>query len=272
MSVTNQQKWLSTMQSLSNMHDEIAMLLAGKKIAYIDIPVHFNVGDLLIYLGSEAFFEKNNLNVVYRSEVQKTSFSHLKNVDAIVFHGGGNFGDLYDIHQKLREKIVSAFKDKLIICLPQTIYFSSENKLDASVEIFSKHPNFYFFVRDKRSLELAQRFTSKASLMPDMAHSLHPLADVSEVGPTNATPQKKLSLVRRDIESVSKTTGRNIQKNGFDWDDLITVSDIAIFQVYRILRIVKPNAAIKLWHKNTNDIFFKSCQFFNQHDVIYTDR
>lgn len=271
MSATNQQ-WLATMQTLSDMHKDIAVLLTGKRIAYIDIPLHYNVGDLLIYLGTESFFNKNNLNVVYRSEVNKTSLSALKNVDAIVFHGGGNFGDLYTAHQKLREKILSKYSEKLIVCLPQTIHFDSEDRLTASAAIFAKHPNFHFFVRDVKSLELAKRFTEKAKLMPDMAHSLHPLVDVTEVGPTNAMPQKILSLVRRDIESVRNATGRNIHKRGFDWDDLITLNEIAILRTYQILRMVKPELAIKLWHKNTKDVVFKSYQFFQQHDVVYTDR
>lgn len=271
MSATNQQ-WLATMQTLSDMHKDIAVLLTGKRIAYIDIPLHYNVGDLLIYLGTESFFNKNNLNVVYRSEVNKTSLSALKNVDAIVFHGGGNFGDLYTAHQKLREKILSKYSEKLIVCLPQTIHFDSEDRLTSSAAIFAKHPNFHFFVRDVKSLELAKRFTEKAKLMPDMAHSLHPLVDVTEVGPTNAMPQKILSLVRRDIESVRNATGRNIHKRGFDWDDLITLNEIAILRTYQILRMVKPELAIKLWHKNTKDVVFKSYQFFQQHDVVYTDR
>ncbi len=271
MSATNQQ-WLATMQTLSDMHKDIAVLLTGKRIAYIDIPLHYNVGDLLIYLGTESFFNKNNLNVVYRSEVNKTSLSALKNVDAIVFHGGGNFGDLYTAHQKLREKILSKYSEKLIVCLPQTIHFDSEDRLTASAAIFAKHPNFHFFVRDVKSLELAKRFTEKAKLMPDMAHSLHPLVDVTEVGPTNAMPQKILSLVRRDIESVRNATGRNIHKRGFDWDDLITLNEIAILRTYQILRMVKPELAIKLWHKNTKDVVFKSYQFFQKHDVVYTDR
>nr|AXL05132.1 putative pyruvyl transferase [Aeromonas hydrophila] len=271
MSATNQQ-WLATMQTLSDMHKDIAVLLTGKRIAYIDIPLHYNVGDLLIYLGTESFFNKNNLNVVYRSEVNKTSLSALKNVDAIVFHGGGNFGDLYTAHQKLREKILSKYSEKLIVCLPQTIHFDSEDRLTASAAIFAKHPNFHFFVRDVKSLELAKRFTEKAKLMPDMAHSLHPLVDVTEVGPTNAMPQKILSLVRRDIESVRNATGRNIHKRGFDWDDLITLNEIAILRTYQILRMFKPELAIKLWHKNTKDVVFKSYQFFQQHDVVYTDR
>ncbi|WP_429204081.1 polysaccharide pyruvyl transferase family protein [Aeromonas veronii] len=271
MSATNQQ-WLATMQTLSDMHKDIAVLLTGKRIAYIDIPLYYNVGDLLIYLGTESFFNKNNLNVVYRSEVNKTSLSALKNVDAIVFQGGGNFGDLYTAHQKLREKILSKYSEKLIVCLPQTIHFDSKDRLTASAAIFAKHPNFHFFVRDVKSLELAKRFTEKAKLMPDMAHSLHPLVDVTEVGPTNAMPQKILSLVRRDIESVSNATGRNIHKRGFDWDDLITLNEIAILSAYQILRMVKPALALKLWHRNTKDVVFKSYQFFQQHDVVYTDR
>lgn len=271
MSATNQQ-WLATMQTLSDSHNDIAGLLTGKRVAYVDIPLHYNVGDLLIYLGTETFFKKNDINVVYRSEVNKTSLSALKNVDAIVFHGGGNFGDIYTIHQNLREKVLSEFTDKLIVCLPQTIHFASEVRLTASAAIFAKHPNFHFFVRDVKSLVLAKRFTDKAKLMPDMAHSLHPLVDVTEVGPTNAMPPKILSLVRRDIESVSNAAGRNIHKRSFDWDDLITLNEIAILRAYQFLRKLKPELAIKLWHKNTKDIVFKSNQFFNRHDVVYTDR
>lgn len=273
MSVTNQQ-WLETMQTLNDKHNEIADLLYGKKIAFIDIPSYYNVGDLLIYLGTIEFFNKNNLNVVYRSDAKKASTKMLNLVDAIVLQGGGNFGDLYDQggHQQLRERIAQQYPNKLVICLPQTIHFDSEDRLAASAAIFAKHPNFHFFVRDVKSLELAKRFTDKAKLMPDMAHSLHPLVDVTEVGPTNAMPQKILSLVRRDIESVRNATGRNIHKRGFDWDDLITLNEIAILRVYQILRMVKPELAIKLWHKNTKDIVFKSYQFFQQHDVVYTDR
>ncbi|MCX2534399.1 polysaccharide pyruvyl transferase family protein [Plesiomonas shigelloides] len=271
MSVTNQQ-WLTTMNKLSDQHDDIAFLLSGKRVAYIDIPLHYNVGDLLIYLGTEEFFKKNNINVVYRSEVNKTSLSALKKADAIVFHGGGNFGDLYTIHQKLREVVTSKFCDKLIICLPQTIHFSSDENLEKSAEIFSKHLNFHFFARDMKSFELARKFTDKIKLMPDMAHSLHPLVDISEVGPSNTAPRKILSLIRRDIESVSNNTSRSINKHGFDWSDIITLNEVVILRLYQLLRIVKPELALNLWYKNTRDIVFKSSQFFNQHDVVYTDR
>lgn len=262
------------MHLLSCMHDEIAHLLNGKRIAYIDIPSHFNVGDLLIYHGTEAFFKKNNLNVVFRSDAKKTSIKCLRHVDAIVFHGGGNFGDLYDKgrHQRLREAVVSRYSDKLIICLPQTIHFASQDRLKESEAIFVKHPNFHFFVRDKASLELARRFTDKTKLMPDMAHSLHPLVDICEVGPTSATPLKILSLVRRDIESPRSVDPRSIQKHGFDWDDLISISEILTLRVYQLLRICSPNLAIKLWHKNSKDVIFKSCDYFYNHDVVYTDR
>ncbi|WP_421241571.1 polysaccharide pyruvyl transferase family protein [Aeromonas enteropelogenes] len=269
---SNNQQWLVTMQRLNDMHNDIAGLLTGKRIAYIDIPMHYNVGDLLIYLGTEEFFKKNDIDVVYRSDVNKTSLSALKHVDAIVFHGGGNFGDLYTIHQSLREKVLSKFTNKLIVCLPQTIHFTSECSLTTSAAIFAKHPNFHFFVRDVKSLELAERFTDKAKLMPDMAHSLHPLVDVTEVGPTNSMPKKILSLARRDIESFSNAASRNIHKRGFDWDELITLNEIAILRACTILRMIKPELAIKLWHKNTKDVAFKSYQFFQQHDVVYTDR
>lgn len=83
--------WSGVMNSLKGKHAAINNLLKGKTVAYIDIPVHFNVGDLLIYLGTEAFFKDNGIDVVYRADAKHVSFNKLKNVDAIVMHGGGEF-------------------------------------------------------------------------------------------------------------------------------------------------------------------------------------
>jgi pyruvyl transferase EpsO len=181
----SQSAWLSSMNTLKKHHDRIADLLQDKKIAFIDIPVYFNVGDLLIYKGTEAFIEKHKLNVIYRSCVKTTNFKQLQKADIILFQGGGNFGDLYPNHQQLREKVVAHFKHKRLVCLPQTIHFNSTTLSDESAAIFRQHNDYHFFVRDNNSFNTDKSFTDNVYMMPDMAHSLHPLVDTTEVGISN---------------------------------------------------------------------------------------
>lgn len=171
--------WQILMDSLKSQHKKIAELIGDQKVAYIDMPLYFNVGDLLIYKGTERFIEEYNVNVVYRAGYKYNS-KKVESADVILLQGGGNFGDLYGKHQSLREDIVKKFPGKKIICLPQSIHYENSDNLSKSLEIFRKHSDFHFCVRDHESIKLAKKFTDKVYLMPDMAHSLHPL--ISKIG------------------------------------------------------------------------------------------
>lgn len=269
--MTTQNTWLNCMSSLKNKHKFIAELLDGKSVAYVDIPIHFNVGDLLIYKGTEAFFTDYNINVVYRAGT-KVDFKRLQQADVIILHGGGNFGDLYPLHQKLREEIVSMMQNKKIICMPQSIHFESDAALEQSASLFIKHPDFHFFVRDTASLEIANKFTKNAFLMPDMAHSLHPLVDQREVGKSNIMPPKILNLIRVDKESDGKN--ESVNKLGFDWLNIITTSDSFIQKLYYKITKVPflRNRGIDIWSSLCDDIVFRSINHFSSHTIIHTDR
>lgn len=267
-----QNAWLDTMCELKDLHKGIADLIIGKSIAYIDIPIHFNVGDLLIYKGTEQFFQDHDINVVYRSDCHYVDHDKLAKADVIVFHGGGNFGDIYPLHQRFRENIVSKYPEKRIICLPQTIKFKNLDAKKGSSSVFKQHNDFHIFVRDERSYEEAKLFSDNVKMMPDMAHSLHPLIDKTEI--SNRT-EKLLNLVRKDIEANSAA---RINKRGFDWDDIISVNDILIGKSCNIIRKLsfissKANDLyIKLWERASNDIIFRSVNYFNIHDQVHTDR
>lgn len=264
--------WFNCMQRLKEKHKEIAVLIEGKSVAYVDIPNHFNVGDLLIYKGTEAFFDRYAINVAYRSGTSGIDFDKLKEVEVILLHGGGNFGDLYSTHQTLRESIISAFKNKKIICLPQSIHFESETQLQRSAAIFSAHPDLHLFVRDNVSLEVARRFSKDATLMPDMAHSLHPLVDQREAGISNISPPKILNLLRLDKEKTGQI-GR-INKKGFDWINLITASDQRIQKLYLKLLIFPffRQRALTVWENLSDEIIFRAIDYVSSHTIIHTDR
>lgn len=264
--------WSTLMDSLKSEHEEIAELISNKKVAYIDIPIHFNTGDLLIYKGTEAFFETYNINVIYRAAYKHLNDKKIQEAEVILFHGGGNFGDLYDLHQKLREKLVTQYSHKMIICLPQSIHFSKQEHLNKSAAVFKKHPNFIFCVRDHRSVEVAKQFTDKVLFKPDMAHQLHPLIDMQEVGVSNISPPKILNLIRVDKEK--RLNNRSVCKKGFDWVNLSTPEDKFYFQLYHKMNKLPflRNKAMEVWALKTEQIVFEATNYFNQHTVVHTDR
>lgn len=266
-------QWLSLMDSLKAQHSQIAKLINGQKVAYVDIPMHFNVGDLLIYKGTEAFFEDYNINVVYRTGT-KINDKYLNNADVIVFQGGGNFGDLYNRHQKIRERIIDKFKDKCIICLPQSIHFDNNHALEKSAELFRKHQNFHFFVRDHESVEIANKFTNKVYLVPDMAHSLHPLIDKRECTSTlkNLDSIKIINMKRVDKEASNIKF--DVNKKSFDWRNIITIQDTnyrkSLLHLYKYPMM--KNRIMNKWEKLADEIVFKSVNYFHAHDLVYTNR
>lgn len=270
--VSSQEKWDCNLEGLKDEHEKIYELIGSSKVAYLDYPVHFNVGDLLIYLGTEKFFENYDVEVGYRADIYNLNYKKISRCDVILFHGGGNFGDLYPQIHKKRESIITQFKNKRIICLPQTIHFKNEKNLQNSSVIFSNHNDFHFFVRDEVSKKLAADFTSKSYLCPDMAHSLHPLVDKFETGPTNNTPKHILNLVRKDIEKVKSTNQLN--KFEFDWDDIIKFDNILAIKCYRLGNKLNFNQEklASFWYRECRSIVFGAINFFRTYDVVYTDR
>lgn len=264
--------WSNLMDSLKSEHKALAELIGNKKVAYVDIPIHFNTGDLLIYKGTEAFFESFNINVIYRAGYKYLNDKKISEADIILFHGGGNFGDLYDLHQNLREGLVKKYHHKMIICLPQSIHFSNDENLAKSAAVFKAHPNFVFCVRDHRSIEIAKKFTDHVLFQPDMAHQLHPLVDKSEVGISNIYPPKILNLIRVDKEQ--RLNNRIICKKGFDWVNLTKPEDILYFHLYHKMNKVPflRDKAMNLWSFKADEIIFGAWNYFNNYTVVHTDR
>lgn len=264
--------WNNKLNKLKGMHSAIASLCEGKSVAYIDIPLHFNVGDHLIYAGTEAFIKAHKINVIYRAFDHNVRFKAIEDADVILLHGGGNFGDIYPRHQRLRESVIKKFPNKRVIQLPQTIHFSSEQEMLNSSEIFAKHSDIHIYLRDTKSLKIAEKFTKNASLMPDMAHSLHPLIDVSEVESLEITKPKIINLRRIDVEKVSIEVP--INKASFDWVNLLAPSDyknynhINRFQRFNFL----TNRLVNSWKTHSDSLIFRSVNYFSMHNVVYTDR
>ena len=178
--------------------DEVLMphLEGVRDVALVDFPNYGNVGDAAIYLGTLDFLHRQ-IGIVpgYVCDIARFSAQALRRAvpdGPILINGGGNLGDLWPPHQKLRETLLQAFPQRRIIQLPQSIQFDDPAAQERFAAIVAAHGNFLLLVRDHRSEALARRVLScDVALCPDMAFSLGPLDH-----PVN--PRWPLLLLLRD--------------------------------------------------------------------------
>jgi len=150
-----------------------------RSVALVDFPDHPNVGDSAIYLGEITWLRaRHGITPDYVCTVDNFSPDALRRAvpdGPIFFHGGGNFGDIWPHHQRLRETVLQTFPGRRIVQLPQTIHFDDPSGLHRVQKLIAAHGNFLLLVRDRKSLELARTvFDCEVRLCPDMALALGP--------------------------------------------------------------------------------------------------
>lgn len=268
---------------LKNKINEISEHVIDKEnCVLIDYPFYFNVGDLLIFKGTLAFFEHAGieLKAAYslKSYSTKKLKKHVNDQTTIFLQGGGNFGDLYPAHQQLREKIIQNFPNNRIILLPQSVCFESKTSQDNSTQIFKQHSNVVLFARDKVSYEVLKSFSSKTYLMPDMAHYLYGIINQNK---TNAD-KDILYFFRQDKEQNPQQEDylKHNPVQSIDWEDLISNQDQALQRKLRKhlkLGLIFPEKYIDHyvygeWLKVCDRIIKHTCQIFLSHKQVVTSR
>jgi len=250
-----------------------------KRVVFFDYPLHLNVGDLLIQLGTERFFADNHIHVWKRYSVydMPASIHGMDDDVVIVCNGGGNFGDLYQFFHKARERVLQLYPRNPIVVLPQTVHFESQDRFRQSMEIFRSHRNCHIFVRDARSLEILQHAgIHRSSAMPDMSQYLWGslLADVSsnsEVQPTR--------LVRRDKESKSFAgmQGNGLAAQDYDWPNIVNKSTNRLARLMIKAILVQSKLGLQtqkywLWRPIQDRAIWDGVRFFSKYRRIYTNR
>lgn len=277
-------------------HDELMMKIKkklnrihevapkGSQIVYFDYPIHFNIGDLLIYHGTLNFFNESNYKILHVCSdkiAENFNFPKLESNVIIMLHGGGNFGDLYEKHQKFREAVVSFYKKNKIIILPQSIKFNSNEILIESADLFSKHNNVHIYCRDELSASIAKNFSKNVYLMPDMAHSLWKNTIFNIKQPRNKSINKKnyfLYQKRQDKENNTLKVSE-VFKNYqiYDWyDNILIFAKLASSILSRIEKIAL-NERIhsfneKIWRYMAYKSIRHSAQIINESAYFVTDR
>ncbi|KAJ1614777.1 signal peptide-containing protein [Cryptosporidium canis] len=154
-----------------------------KEVLFVGFPDHPNRGDSAIFTGALILLEFLNIKIVkvihLLNEYNIDNILELFNVKveerAVIFHGGGNFGDLYSHHHELRHVVLNDFMDYKIVMFPQTVFFRNQINKIKTIEHFIKHKGDIFLAaRDQNSLEtLREMFGEinqiRVELLPDMA-------------------------------------------------------------------------------------------------------
>jgi pyruvyl transferase EpsO len=264
------------MAQLSSALDVCAPLLEGK-LVYLDYPIHGNVGDLLIWMGAKEFFRRNGkkfLGQYFDSNIGTRARRHLDQCTTICFHGGGNFGDLWPWHQKLREDVIQKYPHKRIVILPQSVHFGDMRELDKACKIVKNHPDVHIFLRDKNSFSLLQeRGVPNLKLCPDMAHALW--GTFSAPNPSLASP---LYLLRRDKEDGSLPPEVDALRSGAtDWEDILTGWTERAYQFGRRVNEIDGRRdnilpAYTVWSAVSKIIVHRAVGLFAPHETIITNR
>jgi len=249
------------------------------RVIYVDYPVHSNIGDLLINLGTEQFFLDYGIPIKERySVLDMPALSRLEGREEITFlcHGGGNFGDLYKKHQHAREELIDHFPRARIVFLPQSLHFSSKEAERKSLEKIAAHSNCHVLVRDQESLDALQDSrVTQCSLMPDMAHQLW-----RELTPAMGRERgRDVYFLRRDKEASSAPAGMTdaFAKSSVDWRDIVSSRHTALAgSVYFLLkncgRILPPSMNASMWYAMRDSMVEDAVKYFSCHDRVYTNR
>ncbi|MCM3135341.1 polysaccharide pyruvyl transferase family protein [Paenibacillus polysaccharolyticus] len=253
----------------------LKVIPSGSNIYYLDYPVHSNGGDLLIMKGTEAFFRDNEINVLARYSVLDCPLSlNVPDGITIVLHGGGNFGDLYPAHQKLRERMINQHPHHRIVILPQTMFYKSDIELKKTAQVFNRHKDVHFFVRDTVSYEIAKREFRQTNvyLSPDMAHQLWPLKSKGQ------PLAEMLYFFRKDIEKTKNQTHYESISGPEavfkDWETLYNRIDRKIIRMItsRLKSSKGRSLARWLWYKYSDRMVHTAIKEFSKYKTVTTSR
>lgn len=160
---------------------QLRKMIADKLISQIDhdyvlldLPYHSNLGDTLIWQGELDFLRQLPYKKLYSTWFQgnlSRAGEFLRPGTILLFHGGGNFGDVWPVHGQFRRKAIAMFPNQKCIILPQTIYYQDKKNLLEEAAFYAKYPNVTICARDNKSFEILKEYfpNNPSLLVPDMA-------------------------------------------------------------------------------------------------------
>lgn len=264
---------------------ELKPLIDGDYV-YLDLPYHNNIGDTLIWQGTLSFLKSIPYKCLYSTNYDYYKDSKVDSSSIILFHGGGNFGDLYPVLNDFRKNVIRKHPHQKVIILPQTVTYQDKENLLKNAEFYANYPNVTICARDKVSYSiLKEHFTNnKILLLPDMAFFI----DVDQRLYNKIIPGKTLYLKRTDKE-LEDVYGDVVppKTEVHDWPTYEKNNIKVRFFLSLCLRLIGifrlvENLVHTSFASNVSDFIWKNilrkfnvqlgCNFLAPYDFIYTTR
>ncbi|WP_225072303.1 polysaccharide pyruvyl transferase family protein [Desulfuromonas sp. CSMB_57] len=210
---------------------------------FLDLPYYSNIGDSLIWKGTESFLATLPYTCIYRASIETYIPPDIDKDVIILLHGGGNFGDLWRRHTEFVLKIVERFYDNRIVILPQTVHYQDQTVMMEDALKLSMHPRLSICARDSVTKKLLEKyFSNQILLVPDMAFFIFPKKNsVCK----NKNFDKTLLLFRRDKElrifNAFETLRKQNNNDEKDWPGM----EKKLFCTKILSRLIKIRNKIK---------------------------
>ncbi len=199
---------MSFQEKILNLRSEIDMVLdkvVGGRVILPDTPYYGNVGDMMIWQGTEDWLRRSCRKILSQSSNKTFLYQEIDKDVTIVLMGGGNFGDLWRIHQDDRMRIIRRYPRNRIVMLPQSVRYEDKNLITQDAEICSAHHDLHLCARDLRSYEFLSHYFPKNSiyLVPDLSFAVDPSRVNNYIQKANSD---RLLYLRREDKELSKTS------------------------------------------------------------------
>jgi len=214
----------------------ILLSIIDADYVFLDLPYYSNIGDTLIWKGTEELLKKIPYKCLLRASFQTFQYPTLDENVVIIMMGGGNWGDLYSPLNELRRNVVQGYPNNKIIILPQTVYYEGLRNARNDAIVFRQHKHLTICARDRYSYRFlkAYGFGKDIRLVPDMAFCI----DTDELRHyCKPALRKDLIFKRVDKEKtdVSVADGLTDNYDVSDWPDYET-SEPQVEHLYELIK------------------------------------
>ncbi|HHT67305.1 MAG TPA: hypothetical protein GX010_03670 [Erysipelotrichaceae bacterium] len=238
-----------------------------KKIYYIGIPAHANLGDLAQGMCIRRWLKKNYPEY-YIVEIETNALvnthlsliNRLKNVfnnerDFVVFQSGYTTTDLGGHADLMHQAVMKALPNARILMMPQTIFFKTEERKMLCSKIYNAQKNMLFLARDSVS------YSSAKEMFPDIAVKCFPDIVTTLIGYFNS---------KRSREGICFCL-RNDKEKFFSDEELQVLID-RCKEIGRVNRVDTTKKKKRKAVKNAEKYIFLEIEEYSKYKLMITDR
>ena len=180
-----------------------------KRVYYLGIPAHTNLGDLAQGMCIRKWLKKHysdyqiiEIETNALVNTHKSALSLLKcdyrSGDIIVFQSGYTTTDLGGFADEMHRAVMNALPEAKMLMLPQTIFFQSKENEKRTSDCYNRMRHMLFLARDEVSYSMAKR------MFPDIPVKLFPDIVTTLIGTMHFSHERKGILIccRDDSEKL----------------------------------------------------------------------